>query len=397
MAIALLVTCDVALAQNVPTLNQVVETAQSGRVKEAQQMLQQVLIAHPKSAKAYLLQAELALSQGQSELARESLAKAESFEPGLPFAKPEAVQRLKSRIETIAANENSTQLKNPTGVVSAFRSIWCKSIDKSANSPFDFKDIKIGDLCQVPDELIVAIEAKLRETCPKDLQGCTTWMTQPKVRLKSGIGSLTIKNIKVGERAFFAMAISLDPYNEKAYLASFSALLCAADPTNSLNAGNPFRKALENKYGSPAEITTEYDEAKSQIDALEAQTNLARKQTITVQEAKSVREANSLLPSLKALAAVASKDAVLYLKWDYENGNKLRPVGIVLVSKADPIGIADLGGCPVKKSIEGRLRDYGFAIGFTGSKTLVSIFNAVDEKDAEIAKQKIQTAPAPKF
>ena len=114
MAIALLVTCEIALAQNVPTLNQIVETAQSGRVKEAQQMLQQALIVHPKSAKAYLLQAELALSQGQSELARESLAKAESFEPGLPFAKPEAVQRLRSRIETIATNETVNTLTEPT-------------------------------------------------------------------------------------------------------------------------------------------------------------------------------------------------------------------------------------------------------------------------------------------
>ena len=45
-----------------------------------------------KSAKAYFVQAELSARQGQLSRAREALGSAEKLAPGLPFAKPEAVQ-----------------------------------------------------------------------------------------------------------------------------------------------------------------------------------------------------------------------------------------------------------------------------------------------------------------
>ena len=43
-----------AQAQAEPTLNQVYATAQAGKLDEAQLMIQQVLISHPKSAKAHV-------------------------------------------------------------------------------------------------------------------------------------------------------------------------------------------------------------------------------------------------------------------------------------------------------------------------------------------------------
>jgi hypothetical protein len=61
-------------------------------------MMQQVLVAHPGSAKAHFVQAELFARQGKAALARESLATAEKLTPGLAFAKPEAVAALRSQL-----------------------------------------------------------------------------------------------------------------------------------------------------------------------------------------------------------------------------------------------------------------------------------------------------------
>jgi len=88
----------VVMAQSEPSMNQIYSTAQAGKLDEAQVMVQQVLISHPKSAKAHFVQAELFARQGKLDLARQSLATAEQYAPGLPFAKPEAVQALRTQL-----------------------------------------------------------------------------------------------------------------------------------------------------------------------------------------------------------------------------------------------------------------------------------------------------------
>ena len=98
VVVALMLGFGFAMAQSEPTLNQVYEAAQSGRIEQAQTMMQQVLVAHPNSAKAHFVQAELSARQGQLSRARESLATAERLAPGLPFAKPEAVQSLRTQL-----------------------------------------------------------------------------------------------------------------------------------------------------------------------------------------------------------------------------------------------------------------------------------------------------------
>lgn len=87
-----------AMAQSEPTLNQVYATAQAGKLDQAQTMIQQVLIGHPKSAKAHFVRAELFARQGDLAHARESLATADKLSPGLAFAKPEAVQALRTQL-----------------------------------------------------------------------------------------------------------------------------------------------------------------------------------------------------------------------------------------------------------------------------------------------------------
>jgi uncharacterized protein len=98
LTIAALLGFGVAFAQAEPTLSQINTAAQSGQLDQAQLMIQQVLVAHPNSGKAHFVQAELFAKQGKSNRAAEALATAEKLAPGLPFAKPEAVQSLRTQI-----------------------------------------------------------------------------------------------------------------------------------------------------------------------------------------------------------------------------------------------------------------------------------------------------------
>jgi hypothetical protein len=79
-----------------PAIQQVYAAAKSGHLDQAQQMMQQVLRDHPDSGKAHFVEAELLAKQGDLSGARKELGAAERLEPGLPFAKPAAVEELKS-------------------------------------------------------------------------------------------------------------------------------------------------------------------------------------------------------------------------------------------------------------------------------------------------------------
>lgn len=103
LVVAVMLGSGLAMAQSEPTLNQVYEAAHAGKMDQAQLMMQQVLVAHPNSAKAHFVQAELSAGQGQTSRAKEELATAEKLAPGLPFAKPEAVQKLRSQLNAPSA------------------------------------------------------------------------------------------------------------------------------------------------------------------------------------------------------------------------------------------------------------------------------------------------------
>lgn len=101
--VASLLGSGLVMAQSEPTMNQVYAAAQAGKLDDAQVMIQQVLVAHPKSAKAFFVQAELFARQGKLDRAGDSLASAEKLSPGLAFAKPEAVQALRAQLVAKAA------------------------------------------------------------------------------------------------------------------------------------------------------------------------------------------------------------------------------------------------------------------------------------------------------
>lgn len=101
LGLILLLFFSSAHAVEVPTLDQVYKAAQSGRMDQAQAMMDVVLKAHPNSAKAHFVEAELLARQGQLEKADEQLTAAERLNPALSFAKPQAVLNLKNRIAAI--------------------------------------------------------------------------------------------------------------------------------------------------------------------------------------------------------------------------------------------------------------------------------------------------------
>jgi hypothetical protein len=86
------------LADTDPTQHQVYEAARAGRWEQAQQMMNQVLRDHPKSAKAHYIAAELYAKEGKSSLARHELNVAQQLEPGLAFAKSESVRELQREL-----------------------------------------------------------------------------------------------------------------------------------------------------------------------------------------------------------------------------------------------------------------------------------------------------------
>jgi hypothetical protein len=98
LALVALALAGLAAAQGEPTIKQIYDEAQSGHVDKARQMTQEVLRNHPKSAKAHFVMAELDVRQGNVTQSRDQLAQAESLAPGLPFARPEAVQALRARL-----------------------------------------------------------------------------------------------------------------------------------------------------------------------------------------------------------------------------------------------------------------------------------------------------------
>ncbi len=112
LLVASLLSFNLAIAQTEPTLSQVYSTVQAGHLDQAQIMIQQVLVLHPNSAKAFFIQSELYARQGEFARSREALATAERLAPGLPFAKAEAVRALRSqltnRMKPIAGNDSLT-------------------------------------------------------------------------------------------------------------------------------------------------------------------------------------------------------------------------------------------------------------------------------------------------
>jgi hypothetical protein len=88
-----------------PTLTEVYRAAETGNLKQAEGMMDQVLKDHPNSAKAHFVEAEILAKEGKLEMSRAELGTAERLAPGLPFAKPGAVSELTQRLNATVARQ----------------------------------------------------------------------------------------------------------------------------------------------------------------------------------------------------------------------------------------------------------------------------------------------------
>jgi hypothetical protein len=106
LAVALLVP---AWAQSSePTIDQIYQAANAGRLAEADRMIDQVLGTHPNSAKAHYVKAELAARESNAAVARKELETAQRLAPGLPFAKADAVAALRAEVNGSPASAAMT-------------------------------------------------------------------------------------------------------------------------------------------------------------------------------------------------------------------------------------------------------------------------------------------------
>lgn len=98
MVLAAALGSGLAMAQSEPSMSEIYAAAKAGQMDKAQTMVQQVLVSHPHSAKAHYVRAELYAREGNYARAREALAEAEKYAPGLPFAQAAAVAELKTQL-----------------------------------------------------------------------------------------------------------------------------------------------------------------------------------------------------------------------------------------------------------------------------------------------------------
>ena len=87
------------------SMHDVYLAAEAGKFNEAQAMMDKVFHDHPDSAKAHYVEAELLAKQGRLSGAADELNTAERLKPGLPFAKPQALQKLKAQIASAHSTE----------------------------------------------------------------------------------------------------------------------------------------------------------------------------------------------------------------------------------------------------------------------------------------------------
>lgn len=81
-----------------PSRQEVDQALKAGDIAKAETMMKEVVGAHPESAKAHFRYSEILAAEGQLAKAKTELSTAEKIQPGLGFARPEAVNALKQKL-----------------------------------------------------------------------------------------------------------------------------------------------------------------------------------------------------------------------------------------------------------------------------------------------------------
>jgi len=102
------------LANAEPSLQDVNQALKNGNISHAEMLMKEVLSAHPESAKAHFKYSEILAAEGRIADAQTELTKAEKIQPGLAFAKPEAVSTLKHKLHRNDIANNNSSSNEPT-------------------------------------------------------------------------------------------------------------------------------------------------------------------------------------------------------------------------------------------------------------------------------------------
>jgi hypothetical protein len=98
LAVLALGVAGAACAATDATPHEIYEAAQSGRLADAQQMINQVLQDHPRNAKAHFIAAELDARVGELTAARQQLATARQLDPSEAFTDAPALSALERQL-----------------------------------------------------------------------------------------------------------------------------------------------------------------------------------------------------------------------------------------------------------------------------------------------------------
>ncbi len=99
IAIALMLAAPAA-AWAEPSVAQVTQAIQAGRLDQAQSMMREVLVAHPQSAEAQYVEARILARQGHWADAAAALQKSEQLAPSMPFVKPQVLASFKKSLQS---------------------------------------------------------------------------------------------------------------------------------------------------------------------------------------------------------------------------------------------------------------------------------------------------------
>ena len=103
----------VSLCYAEPSVHDIYEAAKNGNYLRADALMKEVLNAHPESAKAHFVHAELLAKENKLSYAQEELNRAKELDPSLKFASATAVDELTMKLSSMS--QRSNQSSNNSG------------------------------------------------------------------------------------------------------------------------------------------------------------------------------------------------------------------------------------------------------------------------------------------
>ncbi len=301
--------------------------------------------------------------------------------------------------------------------VARFRAVWCKSIDKSANGQKSIRDKTVGDVCQYSDDALREFD--------ENLQSGTWGLDVYSKLMRSGLDDESLKrlasrtyrfsfiNILLDGEPFYAVDFMVDPYLKKIYVTSMIATVCATDESNSLDSGNSFRKALEEKFGQPSNKTLAIDVFRKRTEAAMQICKESTARAKTIAEQRQAEDgcavARQQVQILKAAESnPKNKDSVFSLQWntggrsraDWHEGTGY--AGPEMFYGSMTAGLIDAmlpnsvtAECKIR--IDKNLRGHGFLVAMGPTEKMWDILKQVRSQEAKLQEEKARSAPKPKL